>query len=95
MEEAHIRALVEVREAVLDVKASGGWPVRATGAEHEIIAEVTHAGERFDDSVIRTLKNFGLIFAGETTEKWFVHDLTPYGYELLEFLLEPSDASEN
>ena len=95
VEAPHIRALVEVREAVLSVQASGEWPVRAKGAEHEITSKVIQVGNRFDDAVIRTLKNLGLIFAGEATDEWFVHDLTEYGYELLDFLLAPSDRSDD
>lgn len=86
IEAPHVRALVAVREAVQEVKDRGDWPARAVGAEHEIIPHVTRVGNQFDDTIIRTLKNLGLIFAGESTDEWFVHDLTGYGYELLAFL---------
>lgn len=95
VEAPHIRALAEIREAVRVVKASGKWPARATGAEHEIISAVVQVGHRFDDAIIRTLKNLGLVFAGEMTDEWFVHDLTTYGYELLDFLPAVPDEAGN
>lgn len=93
IEAPHVKALVSVREAVQEVKDRGEWPIRATGAEHEILAHVIQVGNQFDDTVIRLLKNLGLIYAAEATEEWFVHDLTPYGYELLAFIVSPTDGT--
>lgn len=91
VEAPHIRALAEIRQAVIAVKDAGQWPLRATGAEHEIISSVVQVGNQFEDPVIRTLRNLGLIFAGDLTDQWFVHDLTSFGYELLDFLVESSE----
>lgn len=86
IEAPHVRAMTEIRHAVDQVKNAGAWPLRATGAEHEIVSDVVAVGQRFDDLVIRSLATLGLIYAGDMTDQWFVHDLTPRGYELLEFL---------
>lgn len=88
----HVAALVAIRHAVQLVQDRGEWPVRARGAGHEIISSVVNVGREFEDSVIRALKNLGLLFAGEATDEWFVHDLTPFGYELLGYLAAPGDA---
>lgn len=94
VEAPHIKALVSVREAVQEVKDHDEWPIRAAGAEHEIISHVTQVGNQFDDTVIRVLKNLGLIYAADATDEWFVHDLTPYGYELLAFIVSPTGGTD-
>lgn len=91
IEAPHVRAMVQIRAAVDEVKRRGEWPVRAAGAEHEIITHVREVGDQIDGIVIRNLKNLGLLFAGETSDRWYVHDLTLFGYELLDFLVEAND----
>lgn len=91
VEAPHIRAMVAVRAAVRELKDRNEWPTRAVGAEHEILAHVVRVGRQFDDNVVRTLRNLGLLFAGESTDQWFVHDLTTYGYELLDYLVADTD----
>lgn len=86
IEAPHVRAMTEIRHAVDQVKDAGEWPRRAAGAEHEIVSDVVSVGHRFDDLVIRSLSTLGLIYAGDMTDSWYVHDLTPRGYQLLEFL---------
>lgn len=95
VEAPHVRAMVEVRKAVDEVKAAGEWPSRARGAEHEILSHVTNIGNQQPDTVIRTLKALGLIYAAESTDDWFVHDLTPYGYELLSYLVAEVPVTES
>jgi hypothetical protein len=93
IEAPHVRAMTEIRHAVDQVKQAGEWPPRAVGAAHEIIADVVSAGHRFDDLVIRSLSTLGLIYAGDMTDQWLVHDLTPRGYELLGFLESGADSN--
>lgn len=91
IEAPHVRAMTEVRQVVDQLKGAGVWPRRAVGAEHEIVSDVVSVGRKFDDSVVRNLSTLGLVYAADVTDEWFVHDLTPRGYELLELLEgEPS-----
>jgi hypothetical protein len=54
---------------------------------------VKQAGDRQDFTVMRVLKNLGLIVANEAVDSWYFHDVTPYGDELLEYLKTTSDRS--
>jgi hypothetical protein len=87
LEAPHIRALVDIRQAVRDAEASGEVPARAKRAEQANIPRIIDAGERHDAAVIATLATTGLIEVRDATGPWpMVKYMMPLGEELLQSL---------
>lgn len=83
IEAPHVRSMVAVRDIVRVLDTAGEMPMRARGAGHEIVRRVVEVGDQQDPQVLQRLLNLDLIFAGGSSERWYVHELTPFGHELL------------
>lgn len=95
IEAPHVRALIELRDAVQRAEEAGEMPVRAQHAEYEIVPRIKAAGDLQDFTVLRVLNNLGLIIANESIDTWYFHDVAAYGHELLAYLDEPSGTSSS